>query len=151
MASFKDLFDRLNAEIEKKEDKIEKLRERKRATKDAVEKGELQEEIDALETERKELIDQRRGLSGAARGTGSWDPNSSYCLLRAHPPTHRHASARFHCFKWSRLGARWCKASSSSLWPCCANHLLPSTHWICQISCSGESIHAVHVPLPQLP
>ena len=85
MASLKEEIERLTAEIKEKEGEIKGLREQKRASKDAGEKAELLEQIDALEAGKNRLIDQRNKLqdhlAGTARGTGRWGPNSSCCIL----------------------------------------------------------------------
>lgn len=59
------VIDRLTVEMEKKEAKIEGLRELWRASKDEREEAKLLKEIDALETDKKQLMDQRSGLLNA--------------------------------------------------------------------------------------
>ena len=85
MAFLKEEIKQLTAEIEEEDEKIDGLWAQRRASKDPREEEKLQKQIESVKADKKELIDQRKDLqdklAGTDRGTGSWGPNSSCCIL----------------------------------------------------------------------
>ena len=84
MASLKEI-ERLTAEIEKKDEKLDGLWAQRRESTDPRKEAKLLEEIESVKADKKELFDQRNKLqdhlAGMARGTGSKGPYNSCCIL----------------------------------------------------------------------